>query len=55
MLNTVSISEEIHFPFTIIDICTMIIRFVFLPTYLENHLDVTSLEAKCSVVIIHSK
>ena len=48
ILNNISISGEIFYPFTLIDVCTIILQFVFLPAYLQYHMDITELQEKCS-------
>ena len=48
ILNNISIAGEIVYPFTLIDVCTIILQFVFLPAYLQYHMDITELQEKCS-------
>ena len=48
ILNNISISGEIFYPFTLIDLCTIILQYVFLPVYLQYNLDITVLQEKCT-------
>ena len=46
-LNNTAISGELYYPFTLIDLCTTILQYVFLPVYLQYNLDITVLQEKC--------
>lgn len=46
-INTIEIADEIYSPFSIVDICTMILHHVFAPTYQQNQLSLSVLEEKC--------
>lgn len=46
-INAINVANEIYSPFSIVDICSMILHHVFVPAYQQNHLSLSVLEEKC--------
>lgn len=52
--NNLSVTCELYFPFTILDIAYIIIRIAFLPRFLQFNQDISLLEGKRTTVVISS-
>ena len=46
-LSGLTITSELHFPFSILDLAYQLMRIVFLPVYHQYNMDQAILETKC--------